>query len=398
MTAAQRRFAYYYTINSALLTAYMSVVVYLVLRWCLILLGTKDIFPIRAHLKRLAGVDVSESEFITLPSPSQRRGKERGAPRGTPAFVRWGVILIALVPVYFMTFFPLHHVKDLRASPDVNGNPVFRNPIGDMTKTPPYTPPDSWVESLNWLRQNTPEPFGDPGAYQQQFSLLPGEVVFEYPESAYGVLSWWDYGYWITRIGHRIPFVNPSQDPVAITTTARLLLNQDPVAAENKLREIVTPYVIIDQEMAAAKIWAIIEWAGEDLANYLDAFYVPEGTDQVRTQWFFKPAYFQTLLVRLYNFGGEAVPATRTLVIKWDLGQATIGGRPTDIRVVSGTQAFESYTEAQQFVAERPGENLVIVSDHQMQSPLPLPALESFQHVYQSTSPGNSVSIFQLVD
>ncbi len=403
MTAAQRRFAYYYTINSALLTAYMSavvsVVVYVFVRQIVNLLSTKDSFPWKAHLKRLVGAEVPEDEFIPLPPPSKRRGRRRdAAPQGTPAFVRWGgvlvSILLSLLAVFFMTFFPLIHVK----VPSANVDPIFRNPIGDMVKSPPYTPPDNWVTSLNWLRQNTPEPFGDPDAYQQQFAMSPGGAIFDYPETAYGVLSWWDYGYWITRIGHRIPFVNPSQDPVAITTTAQLLLNQDPVAAESKLREIGTPYVIIDQEMAAAKTWAIIEWAGEDLADYIDAFYVPEGDNMVRSQWFFKPAYFQTMLVRLYNYGGEAVPATRTLVIEWYLSQADIGGQPTDIRVVSETLEFSSYAEAQAYLAERPGENLEIVSNHQLESPLALPALESFERIYQSASGANPVAIFHLID
>jgi dolichyl-phosphooligosaccharide-protein glycotransferase len=398
MTVAQRRFAYYYTINSALLTAYMSVAVYLALRWCLTLLGTKDIFPVAAHLKRLSGTAVPEAEFTALPPASKRRGKDRGAAQGTPAFIRWGSILISLGGVFLMTFFPLIHVVNSPVSPDANGDRVIRNPIGDMTKTPPYTPPDSWIESLNWLRENTPEPFGDPAAYQQPFALSSGEAVFDYPDTAYGVLSWWDYGFWITRIGHRIPFVNPSQDPAAITTTAQLLLNPDPAAAESKLREIGTPYVIIDQEMAAAKAWAIIEWAGEDLTDYIDAYYVPESGDQVRSSWFFKPAYYQTMMVRLYNFGGEAVPATRTLMIKWEMGKADVGGQTTEIRVVSGTQEFSSYEEALQYIAEHPNENLVIVSDNHLQSPLPLTALDSFQRIYQSPSGGNAVSIFQLVD
>jgi len=27
----------------------------------------------------------------------------------------------------------------------------------------------------------------------------------------YGVLVWWDFGYWVTRLAHRIPSANPKQ-------------------------------------------------------------------------------------------------------------------------------------------------------------------------------------------
>jgi len=397
MTAAQRRFAYYYTINSALLTAYMSVVVYIVIRQAGSLLSTMDAFPWKAHLKRLSGAEVPDEEFVPLP-PLKRRGRERGAAAGTPGFVRVFVVAIPLTAIFFMTFFPLIRVEVPVANAEANADPVFRNPIGDMVKAPPYTPPDTWVESLQWLRENTPEPFGDADAYQQQFPLASDGAVFNYPETAYGVLSWWDYGYWITRIGHRIPFVNPSQDPVAITTTAQLLLNPDSAAAESKLREIGTSYIMIDQEMSLSKAWAIIEWAGGNLDDYVTQYYVPEGDNRVRPTFFLTPAYFQTMLVRLYSFGGEAVPAVRTLVLELSTEKVDINGQRTDITVASETLEFDTYADAQAYIAERPGKALEIVSDSPLQSPLPMPALDSFRQVYRSPTGTNPVAIFQLLD
>ena len=38
---------------------------------------------------------------------------------------------------------------------------------------------------------------------------------FTYPNSSYGVMSWWDYGHMITYIAQRIPNANPFQAGVS---------------------------------------------------------------------------------------------------------------------------------------------------------------------------------------
>jgi dolichyl-diphosphooligosaccharide--protein glycosyltransferase len=60
---------------------------------------------------------------------------------------------------------------------------------------------EGWQTSLLWLKDsnNSPDPFGDfddPDFYYRLY-----ETPFQYPESAYGVMSWWDYGYWISILG-----------------------------------------------------------------------------------------------------------------------------------------------------------------------------------------------------
>ena len=78
------------------------------------------------------------------------------------------------------------------------------------------------------MAENTPEPVtyanpdGDPLDYYGQYDRT-GD--FEYPEGAYGVLSWWDYGHWITGEGERIANANPFQQNVR--EAADFLLAQD---------------------------------------------------------------------------------------------------------------------------------------------------------------------------
>jgi oligosaccharyl transferase (archaeosortase A-associated) len=64
-----------------------------------------------------------------------------------------------------------------------------------------------WLETLTWMRYNTPDPGMDYLAIYDQ----PKNNTYPYPDSAYGVMSWWDYGHVITYWAHRIPNANPFQ-------------------------------------------------------------------------------------------------------------------------------------------------------------------------------------------
>lgn len=152
----------------------------------------------------------------------------------------------------------------------------------------------AWFEGLNWLQANSPElPMGYYEWYER-----PADGDFNYPEGAYGVMSWWDYGHWITVMGHRIPYANPfQQGPVpasayfqaANATRANLILEALPSLSENpkrvadmsvaELRDIVADqpqrvagengrYVIIDHAMAGEKFRAITKWAGPQTGAY----------------------------------------------------------------------------------------------------------------------------------
>jgi dolichyl-diphosphooligosaccharide--protein glycosyltransferase len=73
-----------------------------------------------------------------------------------------------------------------------------------------------WQESTHWLRDNTPTPGAYGGAnngdkLEYYGTYTPGDGDYEYPEGAYGVMSWWDYGHLITTQGERIPHSNPFQ-------------------------------------------------------------------------------------------------------------------------------------------------------------------------------------------
>jgi len=54
--------------------------------------------------------------------------------------------------------------------------------VGSASRTMAVTP--EWEEALTWLRENTPE------------------------DSETRIMTWWDYGYWILDVAHRVPVVD----------------------------------------------------------------------------------------------------------------------------------------------------------------------------------------------
>ena len=154
-------------------------------------------------------------------------------------------------------------------------------PFGNTSYKPMTIPPD-WQESLIWLKENTPDPYGNPGFYYQ--------LVNEPSVPAYAVLSWWDYGYWITRVAHRVPTVNPSQDAILQKRVASILTDNNDVEILQQLEDLKVKYIVIDDQMVSGKFWAITLWA--DRTIKLDS-----------------TEYNQTLMVRLFN--GQVVEGIR---------------------------------------------------------------------------------------
>jgi len=152
-------------------------------------------------------------------------------------------VVLAVIVVFFFVLFP--NIVKAR----------------DMAPKAQFAPSDAWQESLLWMKENTPEPLGDPDAYYKFYEKPPPGESYEYPESAYGVTSWWDYGYWISRTAHRLPSANPSQSPGPISRVADLFLSDEESLAEEKMRELESSYVIIDYATCTSKFWAIVSYS-----------------------------------------------------------------------------------------------------------------------------------------
>lgn len=265
----------------------------------------------------------------------------------------------------------------------------------------PFAPSDAWCSALAWMKDNTPEPFGDPIFYYHletsyQYSalydtmrILPNpsgdpkfyyqlESSYPYPATAYGVTAWWDYGYWITRMAHRIPSANPSQDPMALTRVAIYLTAQDESSANKTAQEIGTGYVILDYETTTSKFGAVAIWAGKEWSEFFDYYWSPEES-QVKV--FLHPEYYRSLAVRLYNFDGKAVQPEKSLVISYETRTTADGFQ---YREILSEEEYSSYEEAEAYIASQESGNYEIVGTDPLVSPVPLEALAGYKLIFGS--------------
>ena len=344
-TVGQQRFAYYLAINIAVLTAFIS--------WQIIWV---------AGLKKL--VKSPESDLNTpAETGRQNEADKKGSQTYEHSFRVAGVVVVAVVILFLVFFWNINKAVS-------QAEPV------------PYAPSDGWQESLLWMKDNTPEPFDDPNAYYALYeNQSPGDT-FEYPESAYGVTSWWDYGYWITRTAQRIPNANPSQAQGPIKNVAAYLLSTDVPhnqEIQDIIREFNTRYVIIDNDMAFSKFRAIAEWAEKPGEQYFE-MYVIHSEDEFIPTIFYYPEYYRTTCVRLFHFDGEAVTDEKPLVIEYE----EIRDGDTVYKLVNQITPFSSYEEALEYLHTEGAENRRIVGPYPFISPVPLEAMDDYRKVYTS--------------
>ncbi|ERH09825.1 MAG: putative membrane protein required for N-linked glycosylation [halophilic archaeon J07HX64] len=173
-----------------------------------------------------------------------------------------------------------------------------------------------WGDSLDWMAQNTPEPGtyanpdGEPMEYYGQYERTDS---FDYPDGAYGVLSWWDYGHWITAKGERIPNANPFQQN--IRPAAEFLLAQDESEGLDILEEefqdsdtAKTQYVMIDALMVETEArFGGKFFAPADFASDFERgdFYRRMTSEAGDTAIVNKQNYYESMMVRLYHYHGS---------------------------------------------------------------------------------------------
>jgi len=356
-TLAQRRFNYYLVVNMALLTGYLT--------WEVLRL---------AGLRQLMSEAGSESDGRKKAQRS--KGKKESPLRSyrlTPSHAY--VSLAAIVILSLFTIMP-YTKADLYGT----GTPHWVSAIDYAKATarltpdqPRYAPSDAWCESLTWLSENTTEPFGDPDFYYARY-----DTPFDYSNfpNAYGVMAWWDYGYWIVRIGHRPPSQNPGG---AIPAVAEFFLAQDEGEGERILDERGARYVILDYDFVTGKFYGAISVTGKSEEDFYDDFLVQvkdaqgNQVDQLVRLYF--PEYYRSMSVRLYTFGGKAVTPgpDDCILVSWKLEER----EGVQYKRVTSAKSYQ-YDEALAVMANNPSEKYEIVSSDPFISPVPLEELKGF--------------------
>lgn len=356
-TAGQTRFMAYLTVNVAVIGAYFT--------WVII-----DAIPLiwkRFKLKAAKPVKVSKKS---------KKHTQQQIPKSSGIAFKSVYYCVAVIIIVFLVIFP-------------NIQPLLLIAKSDQGMD------RYWHDALTWMKTNTPEPFQDPDFYYEIYDTPTGD--YDYPESAYGVLSWWPYGHMITQVAHRIPNTNPHQSGAA--AVAQYLTDQDEQNANHKLDKMGTRYLIIDLAMALPynnfkmRFPNITTWGGGDVSDYTEVYYVQNG-NMYQPVILYYPKFYHSMMTRLYIFDGEEVtPDNSSTVISYQ----TVSGQ----KIIKSNQTFPTYQEAKDFIDNQPASNYILVGQSPFISPVPLAKLEHYERVYQSDSVsmfGNEISYLKIFE
>jgi oligosaccharyl transferase (archaeosortase A-associated) len=349
-TLSMRRFAYYFVVNVALLAGYLS--------WLIL---ESSGFREKAAKPAEALIEAKRKE-----ERQKKRQRDSSWSRANSVKMALGMIVVV-----FLVFYP-----------NIGPLPGGVKPPISAAKYAPFAPSDAWCESLSWMRTNTPEPFGDPDFYYARYEPPPRGESYDYPQTAYGVTAWWDYGYWITRIGHRMPTSNPG---IGHKGEASFFTAQDEASADRILlnKRMDPKYVIVDHTIATlvgGKFNTVATSSRSSPGKFFDIYYQPRD-DKLEPVILFHPEYYRSLVIRLYNFDGSQVVPESSNVISYQ-ERVTRDGQP--YKEITSAKAFPSYEEAEAYISSQKPANYRIVSPDPLASPVPVPALEHYKLVYSS--------------
>ncbi len=321
-------------------------------------------------------------DVLSLPSLSNARDVEGWQVMGALA-----VVLILLVPLVAMA------------------TPVWAAGAG----TGPGNVVE-WDESLQWMNDETPHP-GELEGADNPMELYgtyerPADDDFDYPEGAYGVQSWWDYGHWITTRAERIPNANPFQQNARAAADYLLAPSEDEAAdvlASQSDEGADTRYVMVDRQMASpnSKFGAPVTfYSGDETREDFNRVIYQETEQggfqtltQVNTQ-----RYHESQMIRLYEHYGSAVDPEPVVVSPDRRTAQTAGGESIEIEVLPAdpsnlVQEFDTMDEAEAYVDENPGSQIGGVGALPEER---VEALEGYRLVHATEAQGQSPSAFQV--
>ncbi|WP_370575821.1 oligosaccharyl transferase, archaeosortase A system-associated [Methanomethylovorans sp.] len=176
-----------------------------------------------------------------------------------------------------------------------------------------------WLESLIWMRDNTPDPGMD---FLKIYEAPESGERFVYSDTAYGVMSWWDYGHEIEAIARRMPNANPFQAGIGGRRNSINDVNQPGAApfftapSEQEATAVLNAihpdpdkaaarYIISDVEMATGKFYAMTAWT-MDMEGYYVQVQTDSGSQNVPGQ-----RYYDSMEARLHIFDGAGLQQYR---------------------------------------------------------------------------------------
>jgi len=258
-----------------------------------------------------------------------------------------------------------------------------------------------WQDSLDWMEDNAPpegtyaNPNGEPMEYYGTFERTDD---FDYPAGAYGVMSWWDYGHWITAEGEAIPNANPFQQNS--NDAARYLLTQSEEESLAVLEDIdeddaQTRYVMVDWKMVQTESLSPVRGKFFAPPTFVDGvgrstyFTRVLATDRLRQSGLFgstlairhKQAYYNSTMVRLYLYHGSA-KSPEPYVVDWQGREQALGNGETFVRPPQDgapVKLFDNMSAAREFAEGDESAQVGGIGPH---PPERVPALKHYRLVH----------------
>ena len=273
--------------------------------------------------------------------------------------------------------------------------------IGGQNDVRPDQP--IWEDSLQWMASNTPAP-GTLGNGNETKAMDPYDTHqrppdddYDYPEGAYGVQSWWDYGHWITVHGERIPNANPFQQGANEAANYLLAQNETEAAAALDAKtgdDGQTRYVMIDSQMVSPGQKFVMPTFKDNVSR--DDFVNiarPITQDGVRRPLTLRAQeYYKSQMLRLYIAHGSAMdgqPIAFNTQQRRLQTQSSGTVEATVFRQPDGVETFNSTDEARRFVDENPNFKLRGIGAN---PPLRVDALEHYRLVHASSQTTRAIS------
>lgn len=322
---------------------------------------------IKAMGKRASGKEPKEEPKEEKGSAKKKKADRAAqkAPLKARPKVNYATILVAAVTCAFAVIFAVTSVSAQYAV--ASSGAIRMNP--------------DWRESLEWMNASTPETGVD-------YLTIYDQETFTYPETAYGVMSWWDYGHMITYIAKRIPNANPFQAGVSGPYgSAAFFMSQSEEETNRIADHQGTRYVMTDIEMDTGKFWAMATWYNASVGQgpYQPVYLVPVDPANPRNYQpvtMYSDEYFRTTISRLHNFDGSSTSAGQAYYIEYTTSQGTSYPIVTNARTMDAAQARAA---ADQYNSQaQPGFRADVVSSVIIQPTGTQPALHHYRLVHES--------------
>jgi len=350
-TCQHVRYEYYLAINIALLSA---LCIGFVLE-----LGWKDLLGLVRETTPTAESDAG---------PDDKKGKkQKKSQKKNPAVTSTRYIVVALIAV-------LAGIGCLFVYTSVTYSYTNASSGALMMNT-------DWRDSLVWMENNTPQTGVD-------YLTVYDKKSFSYPNTSYGVMSWWDYGHMITYIAKRIPNANPFQaGVVGPDGSAAYFIATNESTADAILDHDGTRYVITDVEMDSGKFWAMATWYNSTAAAapYQMTVLVPDQTGTgYQSALLNTNLYYETMISRLHNFDGSMTTASAAYYVEYADESVSHVSYPV-LTTAEAMNVTAAAAKAAQYNKNAPaGYHAAVLSSSLILPVTDIPALQHYRLVYES--------------